>query len=214
MDLSMFKEGDRVIIETVTLMEENEFVTIIQKLEENIVTVLSPICKGAILRIPVNSKVEILVFTGDKVYKAKGIAVDNVKDANFHLTKIEIKSEVERFERRNYYRLSVMKPIRIMKSDSEDAVEGKTIDISGGGIQVKSEEKLYKGQKLIVEVEIDGEYLELDGEVVSVMQGLNNHDEKYGIKFLEMGEKVIDKIVCYIFSIQRDRIRKDRKIKG
>lgn len=213
MDLSMFKEGDRVMLETVTLMEENEFVTRIEKIESDAVTVLSPICKGAILRIPTNSRVVIIVFTGDKVYKAKGIAVDNFKEGNFHLSKIEIKSEVERFERRNYYRLCVKKPVRIMKTDSEDIVEGESIDISGGGMQLRSEEKLYKGQKLLVELEVDGDFLELDGEVVSIMQGIASGDEKYGIKFLELGDKVVDKIVSYIFSIQRDRIRKDRKIK-
>ena len=213
MDLSMFKEGDRVMLETVTLMEETEFITRIEKIESNVITVLSPICKGAILRIPTNSRVVIIVFTGDKVYKAKGGAIDNFKEGNFHLSKIEITTEVERFERRNYYRLSIMKPVRIMKTDSEDIVEGKTMDISGGGMQLKSEEKLYKGQKLLVEVEIDGEFLELDGEVVSIVPGINHHDEKYGIKFLELGDKVVDKIVSYIFSVQRDRIRNDKKVK-
>lgn len=213
MDLSMFNEGDRVIIETVTLMEENEFTTRIEKIEDDKVTVLSPICKGAILRVPENTRVEIIVFTGDKVYKGKGISVNNFKSGNFHLTEIEIKSEVERFERRNYYRLSILKPIRIMKVDSEEVIEGKTIDISGGGAQLKSEEKLYKGQKILIEVELDGEFLELDGEVVNIMEGINYHDEKYGVKFNEVGEKVTDKIVSYIFSVQRDRIRKDRKVK-
>lgn len=211
MNLEILNEGDKVILGTVSLMEETEFVTRVEKISENTVTVLSPICKGAILRVPENSRVDIVFFSEEKIFKSKGISTGNFKTGNFHLTEIEIKSKVERFERRNYYRLSTMNPIRIIKTDSEKVISGKTLDLSGGGMQIKSEEKLNRGEKLLIELDLKGEFLELDSEVVSIVEGINSKEEKYGIKFVDIGEKVRDKIISYIFSIQRDRMRSNRK---
>lgn len=210
--LSVIKEGDKVVIETVTLMDETEFVTRAEKIEGDILRVLSPMCKGAVIRVPEDTRVGVMVFSGDKVYKGKGVAASNFKDGCFHYTDIKMETELERFERRNYYRLPLMKFIKIMRQDSEEVVEGRTLDISGGGIKFSSSEEFYKGEKILIEFEMENECIELEGEVVTINEGVIE-DCKYGTRFELMGDKVVDKIVSYIFKIQRDRIRTDSKLR-
>lgn len=213
MDLKIFEQGNKVIVETEEMMGETEFSTIVEGTDEDVLKIHSPICRGALLRIRENSRVGVTVFVNDKVYRARGVAVGNYKIGNFNFADIQITSDIERIERRNYFRLSIKKDVRIMKKDTEEVVEARTLDISAGGTQLTSREDFYIGENILVEIDLNGDYLELDGEVVNVIRDISEPEHRYGIKFEELGEKVEDRIMRYIFEVQLEERRKDKRLR-
>lgn len=213
MDLKIFEQGNKVIVETEEMMGETEFSTIVEGTDEDVLKIHSPICRGALLRIRENSRVGVTVFVNDKVYRARGVAGGNYKIGNFNFADIQITSDIERIERRNYFRLSIKKDVRIMKKDTEEVVEARTLDISAGGTQLTSREDFYIGENILVEIDLNGDYLELDGEVVNVIRDISEPEHRYGIKFEELGEKVEDRIMRYIFEVQLEERRKDKRLR-
>lgn len=213
MDLKIFEQGNKVILETEEMMGETEFSTIVDNTDEDVLKVHSPICRGALLRIRENSRIGVTVFVNDKVYTARGVAIKNYKSGNFHFADIQIVSEIKRIERRNYFRLSIKKDVRIMRKDTEEIVEARTLDISAGGTQIMSKADFYKGEKLLVEMDLNGDYVELDGEIVNIIKSIAEPEHRYGIKFEELGEKVEDRIMRYIFEIQLEERRKDKRLR-
>lgn len=214
MDLKIFEQGNKIILETEQMMGETEFSTIVDGTDEDILKVHSPISKGALLRVRENSRLGVIIFANDKVYKARGEAIRNYKDGNFNFVDIKITSEIERIERRNYFRLAISKDVKILKPETDEVVEAKTLDISAGGTQIKSKGDFYKGEKVLVEIDLKGDHVELDGEIVNIIKGIMVPENRYGIRFEDLGEKVEDKIMRFIFEVQMEERKKDKRLRG
>ena len=111
-------------------------------------------------------------------------------------------------------RLSVRVPTNLQleyKLANEDAFKKAFIrDLSGGGAQFVSKSKLIKGDILKINVFLPTEIISCTAKVMRVYTEEKDNNQRYliGIKYLDVPEKIIDKLIKYVFERQRELIRK------
>ncbi|QNO16437.1 PilZ domain-containing protein [Alkalicella caledoniensis] len=110
-------------------------------------------------------------------------------------------------EKRNFYRLNynLSFDFVILNPESIEAISNPMIgvlkDLSGGGLSFSSEEDVELDQLLEVKIN-DGKSLILVLGKIVRKQKLENH-YLYGLEFVYIDEKTQDKLVQFIFNVQR-----------
>ena len=143
---------------------------------------------------------------------------------------IELKSDLEKFQRREYFRYPCILEFLYYKIPKE-AVEvetlqdiydmirddylagnttlGKIMDLSGGGLRFRTEEKLEVGADLLLELHLKNERIDkrynLVAEVISCRKMENGRDMRFEAraKFLIKDERIREEIIHYIFEEER-----------
>lgn len=86
-----------------------------------------PMVGGRLQLLPKNIRYEFIFSAPMGLYKAQGTVTDHIKKQHFYLLKIVLTSPLEKFQRREYYRITCMVPMIFMGVTEEAAMEG-TID--------------------------------------------------------------------------------------
>lgn len=157
-----------------------------------------PIREGDLIRLNIHKNgIGIVDFNARVV---KRIKINNF--TNLVLEKLDFHKI---HQRRNFYRLKI---VRNVKFDKEDILKGITKDISAGGMLCVTHGKLEIDEEVFVTLDVDSEELKLKGKV---LESKKVEDSKYRhesrIEFLNVSEKDRLKIVSFIFGIQRKRKR-------
>ncbi|MFW6278809.1 MAG: flagellar brake protein [Bacillota bacterium] len=175
--------------------------------------IMTPTHKGEILPIRKNLFLEVFYTDDDAAYRFFTRVLGRVKEP-IPLLIAEIPSEVDRIQRRNYFRLEITKDVEYCRIDEEgepleEYKETKILDISGGGIKMNIEgDNLGIGTQLKIKLEIDAlENNPVKGEVVQTYD-LPEGIKAAGIKFLDLEDSFRDEIVGWIFEKQREMRKK------
>jgi len=83
-------------------------------------------------------------------------------------------------------------------------------DLSGGGTQFIAKNKLIKGDTLKIKLFLPNDTINCKAKVMWVYTEIKDNKERLltGIKFVDIPEKVRDKIIKYVFERQRELIQK------
>lgn len=118
---------------------------------------------------------------------------------------------IKRIQRRNYFRVDILKDIKYKNiTGISDEKEIKNImfdnalmvDLSGGGMRLILKGEVKLNDILLIRIEIKNSEMLLKGQVIRV--GRNNTENKIcGIKFLDITEIQVDKIIEELFEIMR-----------
>ena len=65
-----------------------------------------PIYRGLIVPLPINAKYELVIYANTALYKCNAILKERYKEDNMHVMILEICSELKKYQRREYYRLT------------------------------------------------------------------------------------------------------------
>lgn len=159
-----------------------------------------------------------LVYVLDKIiYDIKSRYIDYTKDKPL-LLRIEYPSCIERFQRREYFRIdpSFHEPIEF-SFDVVIKIQGKMFDVSAGGFAFLTEKKpcyyIESGSE-IKEVRFKlpgGKAIKTPARVKHISQHHDDKKYKCGVEFKAISEKDQSKIVAYTIQRQREILR---KIKG
>lgn len=123
---------------------------------------------------------------------------------------LKLPKKIERMQRREFFRLPVNVKLSLKKENDEsgEIFLGETLDLSGSGLSVDLDAVLEKGDKVIIDLPLTSEvYIEeIYGKISRVSEGeLLPH--RYGIEFTDIEANKKEKIVAYIFEVQRMRIK-------
>lgn len=191
-------------------------------LDEKHIVVACPISKGRYVFWDTGKKVTLSYCVENR-----GVFVfDAVVEKYFHeneivLLKMRVDSGIEKIQIRNYFRLEETWEIKIdVYNDSGKEViasmNGKTVDISGGGMKILSFYPLKPSA--IVEIALNQEkYSNLFRARVIRTQEVEDESEfKYisSVKFEKLNVKEQEKLIRFLFDCQRIERAKDQKIKG
>ncbi|NPV28226.1 MAG: hypothetical protein HPY58_00950 [Firmicutes bacterium] len=125
--------------------------------------------------------------------------------------------EVTRIQRRNYLRIPVALPLTFsILEDLEHAARSEifraeTVDLSGGGVMIKSPVKLSKDEYLEIELTLPRKgTINLVGRVVRTQETKDQGGLFYlvGIDFVVIDESDRDRIIAFVFERQRELRRK------
>lgn len=123
---------------------------------------------------------------------------------------LELPKKIDRMQRREFFRLPINVKLSLKKEndESEAIFLGETLDLSGSGLSVDLDAVLEKGDKVVINLPMTKDvYIEdIYGKVSRVSEG-ELLPYRYGIEFTDIEANKKEKIVAYIFEVQRMRIK-------
>ncbi len=164
---------------------------------------------GAPLAVKKDDIIHVYFTTDRAAYEFKSAVLQRIKEP-LPFILIKRPEKLKRIQRRDYFRLEldgIVKLHQEKKDGSIDKKEVKLIDISGGGLQIKTKLKLEEGNEIKISFK---KLLELDelikGKIVRKRKE-NFEIYKYGIQFIDISDREREKIIQWIFGLQR-KLRK------
>lgn len=205
-----FKVGDRVKIgihlnPKDVKFYESKILDII--FEKNVMIVYGITEHGKIINIKSQGEISVLKETGPLVFlfNTRGVNIDS---HNISGIALKIPKEIERMQRRDFFRLPINVKISLKKEGDPKIHLGETSDLSGNGLSIDLDTELEKDDIVIMDLPLtDDIYIsEVYGKVSRITEGVLL-PYRYGIQFTDIDKDQREQIVSYIFQIQRMRIK-------
>lgn len=180
--------------------------------------IAAPIHEGFIVPIHLNELLDASFIFKNGYFKFQAKVIDRLAKDNVALLKIERISDIQRIQRRQFFRLEYNLPVKYRIVDStevEDDIEekyryGMSEDLSGGGISILTDEIINKNEIICCQCFLDQQNsIEFTGKVIRVSDKMKNEVKRYsiGVSFTEIEEKYRDILIKFIFKKQR-KLRK------
>ncbi len=188
----------------------------VEEILPDTIILAAPLKRGVIVPLRVGDTVTVSYFgqTAGYSFTTKVIGTNYQK---LPLIAVQKPQEITKIQRRKYIRISTRIPVRFLILDdkkqpaSSDVYCTETIDISGGGAAIISPVKLSREDCLDMELDIPRRgTIRVVGRVARVEETRSEYGIRYliGIDFLVIDESDRDKIIQYVFELQRDMRRK------
>lgn len=205
--------------------------------DEGKIVISMPIESGKIILLPLGGRFEFTFLTGaGGTYKSIGQVTERYKKDNIFMLEIELKTRLEKFQRREYFRHNCMLEVIYFILDeeqkkletTEDVVKslrnavgfvaerhyGLIADLSGGGMKMRTKEELTEGDQLLFFLKltsdsVDSQY-QVRGDVIGsrvIETSSSKTLYENRIKFVIEDNTVREDIIRYIFEEER-RIRR------
>lgn len=201
--------------------------------EDGELVIQMPMYKGKLVLLSLGSRYELMFYTKRGLYRAVCQVTDRYKEDNFFMVKVMLRSNLTKFQRREYFRLECiigMDAYELQREEAELLTGAKLeqrisdpeiaqtlskaviVDISGGGIRFISERKHEEGDCLAVHMTLSNENIDKDiwvvVSIVSCRKAAPNM-ERYETRaeYMHLGNKLREVIIKYIFDEDR-KIRK------
>jgi c-di-GMP-binding flagellar brake protein YcgR len=201
--------------------------------DDHSVEIFVPYVDGKLTALLQKVKYGVIFTTKDGLYRGIGEVSEHYKKENFYIYHLELQTKLERYQRREFYRLNVLLPLYFITLDDRAATldsmkdlrtiltpdkehfpdfvrtmgNGSTDDISGGGIKFHTEKEIPKAKYILLKFRLESEHLneeiEIIGEIVGSYKNENSVFYTYRIKFHFKDSKFQEKIVQYIFDKER-----------
>lgn len=156
--------------ETVPFEKKMYYSKVYDILDEDILEIAVPLEKGRLVPLAVGSVYEIVFYGESGLYQCFTRIVDRYRNGSMHILVAELTSSLQKYQRREYYRLSCLLEMetRPLADEEISALEkgelydflrkssfpsgtcqaGTIVDISGGGLRFVSE-KCYEKDSLV-----------------------------------------------------------------
>lgn len=136
------------------------------------------------------------------ILEMSGKIIQSTHSGDTSVFVVELAEDIHQTQRRQYFRLSLLKDVRLGNS-GEGYFDGVTQNISAGGIRCILPMRMRAGAKITVRLELNQEPFELTGEVLEAMEfDENTRRFVLRIRFIDTSEKDRAKLISYIFSEQ------------
>lgn len=210
--------GDKIELEVQQLMGEKQekYVSKIQEVSEiGEIIILAPMESGRIVTLELNQNYGMCVYTSKGLYRCEVEVTERLRDDHLYLIKLEVQSALQKYQRRQYYRLDCMLTFHYKDDSNGNWQEGIILDISGGGIRFTSQKKLLDRKGVINHLQLNYEqeeyHLYLSGVIVD-SSNLRIQDNIYEnrVVFDEITIEEREIIIKFIFEEERRR-RKNKK---
>ena len=194
-----------------------------------------PLDGTKLMLLPLGVRYEFVFYSKGALYSAVGQVVERYKKDNLFMLEIEIKSPIEKYQRREYYRYTCSMDVIFYQiteeqaaMDSIDAIydslredileiqkkKGVIVDLSAGGIRMNSEYEFKAGDRILLELCLENKKVhkqyQIIGDVIFCTR-LENRKERVfesRIKFRLNDHKEREEIVQYIFEEERRKRQK------
>ncbi|MDF1616807.1 flagellar brake protein [Petrocella sp. FN5] len=210
--------GDKIELEVQQLMGEKQekYLSKIQEVTETgEIIILAPMESGRIITLELNQNYGMCVYTSKGLYRCEVAVTERIRDDNLYLIKLEVQSALQKYQRRQYYRLDCMLTFHYKDDTNGNWEEGIILDISGGGIRFTSQKKLLDKKGVINHLQLNYDeeecHLYLSGVIVD-SSNLKAQDNIYEnrVVFDEITIEEREIIIKFIFEEERRR-RKNKK---
>lgn len=187
---------------------------------------------GKLILLPLGVRYEMVFFCKSGLYRAVGQVKERYKQDNVYMLEMEFRSQIEKHQRREFFRYPFLLNISYYTITKEEAEmesgevifmhlqdgaeshvgrenEGQVVDISGGGIRFIVENKLELDQNILFEIHLKNEvidkYYYIVGVVISCVVTEHLHDGRFEARarFLIQNDAIREEIIRFIFEEER-----------
>ncbi len=199
-------------------------------LSEDRIEVLMPMDKGKLVLLPVDGEYSLCFYSSRGLFQCYGRIIDRYRSNNVYILVLDLLSNLQRLQRREYYRFSCALEMcsRNLVEEEVNAVANKSplylqpnlpikrsviVDISGGGLRFMSNQKYEPGSMLYISYNllIGGERkkYELIGKVLLVKE-LENRAGTYEhrVQYVNMERGAREEIIRFIFEEERKNLKR------
>ncbi|MCR4989369.1 MAG: flagellar brake protein [Lachnospiraceae bacterium] len=200
-------------------------------LSEEQLEILMPMEKTKMILLPVNTEYDMYFYTQQGLYQCFANVIDRYKDDNQYVLLMELTSNLRKFQRREYYRLSCALEMnsRPLEKEEKDAMDSKAgsflvpglplkrsvvVDISGGGIRFISSYSYEPGSLLYCKYNlvIDG----VSKEYTLITKVLNSREleDRPGVfehraQYVDIDTYDREEIIRFIFEEERKHRKRE-----
>ncbi len=185
MGRKLLKAGDKIEFRDIISADEkaagikpNVYVSQIFEIYPNgNINVAMPIARGQLVPLSKGKRFDTFFYTGKGIYQCRCVIENRHKTDNLYTLEISMQTELEKYQRRQYYRLEKTMPIYYAALTKEDYLsilethhfpeglksldmfcEGTSLDISGGGMRFAGRVHVETGQMVLVMFDVtDGD---------------------------------------------------------
>jgi c-di-GMP-binding flagellar brake protein YcgR len=197
------------------ICDDNAYKSIIQDIAETHLSIGIPVSNGKYFTPRVMESIEIVYYYEGNAYKFYGLVIGRRSENNIPQLLIRKPDKLIKIQRREYVRVNMTQYIKYIKLENnkisntilETMQDGKgrkaiLIDISGGGCKVKVYEDMKVGDVIIADIPYDEGNIRVKGKIIRV--DIDEDKNKVcGVNFLDIENKLREKIIRYIFEIMR-----------
>lgn len=234
----MLRIGDKVEIGKKAgkgLLGETDYAVYVSQIldfRDDEIIIAMPISEGHVVPLEIGNVMEAYFYTAQGIYRCDCKITNRGKEDNIYMCSIAFVSELEKFQRRQFYRLecsigvnvTVLELMEIFhyaqsktvpEVTANKPVNATIVDISGGGVRMLSDCKFNRGDYLYLNFSIDMNIGVKNVEIVAkVIQSVESpkrarfYDTR--LQFKEIAPELRDLLVKYIFEQQRKIQQKER----
>lgn len=169
-------EGDRIEFKDILLKAEiqagkkpNTYISQIFEFDDDLIKVAMPISKGRLIPLPKDGVFDTFFYTSKGLYQCRCRVIDRYKLNNVYTMKIALETELQKFQRRQFFRLEKMMSLMYTELTEEEYLtiietkmvpeelyeagryfEGTALDVSGGGMRFVGGKHIASNKKIVV----------------------------------------------------------------
>ena len=200
---------------------------------EDTIEIKMPMEKTKLILLPIDSEYDMIFYGSSGLFQCLGRVIDRYKSNNAYLLLVEMTSNLRKYQRREYYRLSCAlemdsRPlqadeVRLAEAGRRDKrmpelpLKNSIIaDISGGGLRFVAD-YAYDKESLIMcryRLQVDKEEKEynLVGKVLDVKEVENRPGTfEHRVQYINMDTEEREEIIKYIFDEERRTLRNQKR---
>lgn len=193
----------------------HEYVSqVVEIVGNEFIDVLIPIHQKRDVYLRQDAMLKVILSKGEAVYEFRAVLHEKLF-GRIPLLRLKVLSEVNKIQRRDFYRLKVFREIearRIIDLEQENYGERfkcNLHDISAGGMLLSSKEDLQEGEMIESSLDLNGKKVVVYGIIVRrILTDNHKAPYSYGVKFDRMKEYERNVITRFIFEEQRRLIKK------
>ncbi|MBE6071773.1 MAG: pilus assembly protein PilZ [Clostridium butyricum] len=201
------KVNDRIEV----VVDEKHYKALIVDISDDGIKINIPVCNDEYLMLYRGDTIEINSYLeGGQCFNYYCDVVSKGKDNNVIYYKLTKPYDVRKIQRRNFFRVQLLEDIsyKNITNKTEKEIEempyinATMVDLSGGGLRVKTKEKLKNGNVIVLRINMTGIEVKLKGEIVRG-ELADDNEMVCGVKFLDITDVQSDRIIREIFEISR-----------
>lgn len=207
---------------------------VFEVLENEELEIFMPTDHGKLILFPVGVRLDLVIFTKGGMIGCQCRVIDRYKKENFFLLKLKLLGDLERVQRREFYRMKTTldfsfyelteeqsqivgekEMLSALEADEEFYLQervGLAVDISGGGMRFRGNKKLIEGSTILTYIPLTVSGVNKEYHVVAYViasyalpQDPDIFESRVKFKFFD--DKTQECIIRYIFEEER-RLRK------
>jgi len=202
----MIKLDLKINTRTEVIYEKALYKSTIQDIKKNEIIISIPVGEGIYLTINAGDEIEQYYYD-DKgnIFKYSTKILGRLIEKGMPFYRLSLPYNIEKIQRRDFVRVDIVKEITYIYEKNINTSEMKKaliVDLSGGGTKIKVKEKLYKDDIILISFSEEDFNLRIKGKIVRVDM---TEDKDYicGVKFIDLEEKIREKIIRLVFTIMR-----------
>jgi len=190
-----------------------QYLSKVEEIIDDVTFIISkPIWGRQFINLQVGDIIKVAYFREEALYYFKAKVLEELRSRETMSAKVVAMSDRYKIQRRNYYRLSIIIPVIMTYLEEKEQVTKNcsTVDISGGGVRLLTDQKLQRGTEAWLYINIPG--IERHAIKASVIRSIPSARDiklyETALEYKHIDQPVRDIIIKYIFDKQRQIIKK------